>query len=184
MCERFTQESTAVLVEAQDTAIALGSEYITPSHLLYGCAVGRESTAGEPLHESGITGESILRAFPPLSNQDETKVDPEALRAIGIDLANVRRAVDETFGEGALESSPDRRALGASGRKPRFTPEAKRSVEQSLRVALELHEKCIRPGHLLLGLLRLNDGQISSLVEQHGSTVAGLSATVEQRLDH
>jgi ATP-dependent Clp protease ATP-binding subunit ClpA len=184
MFERFTQESKAVLVEAQDTAIALGSGYITPAHLLYGCAVGRESTAGEPLHESGITGELILRVFPRASNDGEIEIDPEALRAIGIDYENVRRAVDETFGEGALESSPDRRSHAATGRRPRFTLEAKRSMEQSLRVALELHERSIRPGHLLLGLLRLNDEQISTIVEQQGATVAGLSATVLQRLDH
>jgi ATP-dependent Clp protease ATP-binding subunit ClpA len=126
----------------------------------------------------------ILRVFPRASNDGEIEIDPEALRAIGIDYESVRRAVDETFGEGALESSPDRRSHAATGRRPRFTLEAKRSMEQSLRVALELHERSIRPGHLLLGLLRLNDEQISTIVEQQGATVAGLSATVLQRLDH
>jgi ATP-dependent Clp protease ATP-binding subunit ClpA len=52
-----------------------------------------------------------------------------------------------------------------------------------LRVALELHDRRIRPGHLLLALLRLDDQSISRVVEQQGASVAGLSATVLQRLD-
>jgi ATP-dependent Clp protease ATP-binding subunit ClpA len=189
MFERFTAESKAVLVTAQNAAIDVGSVYITPTHLFYGCAQGRESSAGEPLHEYGITGETILRHLPRAAHPQNTRVaessdiDPQALKAIGIDYDSVRRAVDETFGEGALESSPDRRSRAVSDRRPPFTPEAKRSLELSLRVALELHERRIRPGHLLLGLFRLNDGQISFLVEQQGATVAGVSATVLQRLD-
>jgi ATP-dependent Clp protease ATP-binding subunit ClpA len=183
MFERFTPESRAVLVEAQDTAIELGSTYITPAHLLYGCAEVRESTAGEPLHDFGITGESILRVVPRGEHPQQSDIDLDALRAIGIDYDAVRDAVDETFGAGALESSPDRRSRASSNRRPPFTVEAKRSMELSLRVALELHERRIRPGHLLLGLLRLDDDSISSVVKQQGATVAGLSAAVLQRLD-
>jgi ATP-dependent Clp protease ATP-binding subunit ClpA len=189
MFERFTVESKAVLVEAQGAAIEVGSTCIAPAHLFYGCAHGRESTAGEPLRQYGITGESILRVLPRslgasgASSADSSDIDPEALRAIGIDYDRVRRAVNETFGEGALESSPDRRTRAANFRRPPFTPEAKRSLELSLRVALELHERRIRPGHVLLGLLRLNDEQISALLEQQGATVARLSATVFQSLD-
>jgi ATP-dependent Clp protease ATP-binding subunit ClpA len=183
MFERFTPEAKAALVVAQDAAIDLGSTYITPTLLFYGCAQGRESTAGAPLHESGITGESILRAVPRDERPNEADIDPDALRAIGIDYDRVKSAVDETFGEGALESSPDRRVRAASGRRPAFTVEAKRSLELSLRVALELHDRRIRPGHLLLALLRLNDESISRVVEQQGVSVAGLSANVLQRLD-
>jgi ATP-dependent Clp protease ATP-binding subunit ClpA len=183
MFERFTAEAKAVLVEAQDVAIEVGSTFITPAHIFYGCARGRESTAGEPLHESGITGESILHDLPRAEKPNETVIDPEALRAIGIDYDRVKDAVNETFGEGALESSPDRRVRAAASRRPPFTVDAKRSLELSLRVALELHERRIRPGHLLLALLRLDDESISSVIEQHGATVAGLSATVLQHLD-
>jgi ATP-dependent Clp protease ATP-binding subunit ClpA len=189
MFERFTAESKAILVEAQDAALDVGAACITPAHLFYGCAHGRARTAGEPLHEYGITGESIFRLLPRssgssgASSADSSDIDPQALKAIGIDYERVRRAVNKTFGEGALESSPDRRARAANSRRPPFTTEAKRSLELSLRVALELHERRIRPGHILLGLLRLNDEQISIFVEQQGATVARLSATVLQRLD-
>jgi hypothetical protein len=84
MFERFTPEAKAVLVEAQDAAIDYGSAYITPALLFYGCARGRERTAGEPLHDLGITGESILSVVPVTVLPDESAIDPDALRAIGM----------------------------------------------------------------------------------------------------
>ena len=45
MFERFTEGSRAVLVEARDLALELGSPSIDVGHLLYGCAEGREETA-------------------------------------------------------------------------------------------------------------------------------------------
>lgn len=183
MFERFTQESKGALVEAQDAALELGAEHIDAGHVLLGCATLRESTAGEPLHEIGITAESIRRMLPRNNATNEMDIDADALRAIGIDLSGVRAAVEETFGIGSLESASDRRTRETKIRQPHFTEAAKRSIELSFRVALELHEKNIRPGHLLLGLLRLNDEFISSVVEQSSATVAGLSASVLEHLD-
>jgi ATP-dependent Clp protease ATP-binding subunit ClpA len=182
MFERFTEEARSVLVEAQDVAVELGAGHISPGHILYGCAEARESTAGEPLQAAGITGESIRR----LLGSDQlpvASIDAQALQAIGIDFEAVRTAVEATFGAGSLVSAPDRRARATKTRRPPFTPGAKRSLELSLRVAVELHGRAICPGHLLLGLLRLDDDFISSVIEQAGATVAGLSAVVLERVD-
>jgi ATP-dependent Clp protease ATP-binding subunit ClpA len=181
MFERFTEGSRAVLVEAQDLAIELGVAYIGVAHVLYGCAEGREETAGRPLRECGITAASIRRQLPRNHDISKSHVDPEALRAIGIDFERVRTAVEETFGAGALESAPDRRVPGPT-RKPPFTPSAKRSLELAFRVALELHHKTIAPGHMLLSLLRLDDEFVVNTVEQSDTTVAALSAAVLTRL--
>jgi hypothetical protein len=181
--ERFTQASKAVLVQAQDISIELGVGHISPGHILYGCAAGREPTAGEPLHALGITEGSIRRLLPRSEQTVGGEIDPEALRAIGIDYEGVRAAVDQSFGQGALESAPDRRVPSGTHRKPPFTPQAKRSLELSLRVTVELHDQHIEPGHLLLGLLRLDDDFVSSVVQQSVATVAGLSAAVLERVD-
>jgi ATP-dependent Clp protease ATP-binding subunit ClpA len=183
MFERFTQEAKAVLVEAQDVVIELGVGYISPGHILYGCAEGRESTAGEPLRTAGITADSIRRLLPRADKQPAEDVDADVLRAIGIDFEGVRAIVEETFGTGALKSAPDRRANATNVHRPPFTPEAKRSLELSLRVALELHDRRIRPGHLLLGLLRLDNDFISIVVQQSDASVAGLSAAVLESVD-
>ncbi len=58
-----------------------------------------------------------------------------------------------------------------------------RSLELSLRVAVELHSHHMEPGHLLVGLFRLDDDFISSVLQQSGSTVDGLSASVLERVD-
>jgi ATP-dependent Clp protease ATP-binding subunit ClpA len=120
--------------------------------------------------------------LPRTDGQASTQVDPEALRAIGIDYDGVRAAVEETFGAGALDDAPDRRVPVDTAQKPSFTPEAKRSLELALQVAVELHHDSMVPGHLLLGLLRLDDEFVSQAVEQSGTTVAGLSAAVLARV--
>jgi ATP-dependent Clp protease ATP-binding subunit ClpA len=182
MFERLTEGSRAALVEAQEVARELGSTHIDVAHVLYGCAEGREETAGRPLRDCGITAASIRGRLPRNNESPEGHIDPEALRAIGIDFDEVRAAVEETFGYGALEAAPDRRAPIGKQYKPAFTPEAKRSVELAFRVALELHHKTIAPGHLLLSLLRLDNDFVVSTVEQSNNTVADLSAAVLMRL--
>jgi ATP-dependent Clp protease ATP-binding subunit ClpA len=108
-------------------------------------------------------------------------IDPDALHAIGIDYEAVRARVEQNFGPGALDAAPDRR-VPPGPRKPPFTLEAKRSLELALRVAVELHSEQIVPGHLLLGLLRLDSELVVPAIEQSGTTVATLSATVLTRL--
>ena len=49
MFEQYAETSKAVLVEAQDLAVELGSGYIGVGHLLDGCAEVRADTAGLPL---------------------------------------------------------------------------------------------------------------------------------------
>ena len=178
MFERFTDGTRAVVVEAHDLALELGSDSIGAGHLLYGCAESREETAGGPLNACGITPAAIRRLLPRVDLQPTGHVDAESLRAIGIEYQAVRAAVEETFGPGALEQAPDPRVRASRSRRPPFTPEAKQSLKLALRVAVELHANSIVPGHLLLGLLRLDDELVSNVIAQSGTTVAGLSAAV------
>jgi ATP-dependent Clp protease ATP-binding subunit ClpA len=182
MFERLTEGSRAALVEAQEVAQELGASHIDVAHVLYGCAEVREETAGRPLRDCGITAASIRGRLPRNDDPSEGHIDPQALRAIGIDLNEVRTAVEGTFGVGALEVAPDRRARVGKQCKPPFTSEAKQCVELAFRVALELRHKTIAPGHLLLSLLRLDNDFVVSTVEQSNTTVAGLSAAVLTRL--
>lgn len=181
MFERFTESAKSVLVEAQDLAVELGSRHIEPRHLLYGCAAVRDETAGRVLRDLGITAASIRQSLPREDERAAESVDPSALRAIGVDYEAVRAAVEENFGPGALEAAPDRR-LPTGRRRPPFTPDAKRSLELALRVAVELHAKLMVPGHLLLGLLRLDDETVVATVEQAGTSVATVSAAVLTQL--
>ncbi len=182
MFERFTDGSREVVVQARAVAVELGSRQITAGHLLYGCAQGRDATAGQPLHDRGITGATVRRLLPRGNEQPAGPIDHESLSAIGIDYAEVRAAVEETFGSGALEAAPDRRVATRRIRGPRFTPEAKRSLVLALRVLRELHHDQLLPGHLLLGLLRIDDEFVSSVIDQSGTTIGALSADVLAQL--
>jgi len=191
MFERFTDSARAVLSEAVNLALELDSDHIGVGHILYGCAEGQEATAGQPLHDCGISPTSIRRHLRHTDGRPSDQVDPAALSAIGIDYEVVRAAVEETFGPGALEAAPDRRVPPTSTSKP-FTPEAKRTLELSLRVAVELspprgrfvrrEKNQILPGHLLLALLRLENAFVTSVVEEAGTSVAAVSAATLYQL--
>jgi ATP-dependent Clp protease ATP-binding subunit ClpA len=79
---------------------------------------------------------------------DGEEVPAQVLGSLGVDGENARAAVIELVGVGT-EPQP--------GNIP-FTPEAKKVIEVSLRESLALGHSDIRPGHLLLGLLRDQDG--------------------------
>ncbi|HEY6748525.1 MAG TPA: Clp protease N-terminal domain-containing protein [Mycobacteriales bacterium] len=177
MFERFTEAARGVVVEAESLATELGSGAITPVHLLYGCAEVRDETSARPLRDAGLTG-TVIRAALPRAPRPAEQIDPDALRAIGVDYDGIRAATEQTFGPGSLDGAPDRRSPAGRPRRPRFTPEAKRSLEQALRVAVELHHRRIQAGHLLLGVLRVDDEDVTRLLRDTGSDVAALSALV------
>ena len=75
-------------------------------------------------------------------------VAAKALESLGISLEAVRQKVEEIIGHG--QQSP-------SGHIP-FTPRAKKVLELSLREALQINHSYIGTEHILLGLIREDDG--------------------------
>ena len=92
----------------------------------------------------------------PLHPAGEQAGDAEALAAIGIDLDEIRRRIEESFGPGALERVPltPRGPLNWTGRLP-LNDQAKMSLALALKEARALHHTYIGTEHLLLGLLRV-----------------------------
>lgn len=64
-----------------------------------------------------------------------------------------------------------------SGHIP-FTPQAKKALELSLRMALELNHNYIGAEHLLLGLLRTNDGGAATILQAAGVDFAAVREAV------
>jgi ATP-dependent Clp protease ATP-binding subunit ClpA len=79
-------------------------------------------------------------------------LDRGALAAVGIDLDEVTRRTEATFGEGALTRAG--RILRGRRKHIPFTSDAKKALELALREAIRLGSKEIHGGHLLLGLTR------------------------------
>jgi ATP-dependent Clp protease ATP-binding subunit ClpA len=146
MFERFTQETRAIIVAAESEAASMHAREIGPEHLLLAL---RGHLAG-----LGVDGEQL--------RQDVTRedgLDADALATLGIDLDEVRRQAEETFGEGAL-------GRAASGGPPRFNRAAKKTLELTLREALALGDRELRPAHMLLALTR--DDRAMTLLARQG----------------
>ena len=126
-------------------------------------------------------------AGPPI---DRDREDAEALKAIGIDLDEVRRAIEANFGAGALrlhrEGAPRKRGLfgrfAGSGGHILFTNRAKKVLELALREALRLQQNFIAPEHIMLGLLREGDGLAAQILREKSVDFARLRADMTAAL--
>ncbi|WP_449301273.1 Clp protease N-terminal domain-containing protein [Pseudonocardia hispaniensis] len=100
--------------------------------------------------------------------------DAEALAVLGIDLDEVRRQAEETFGPGALDRTRAARQRGVrrwrGGHIP-FHRTAKKALELSLREALRLRHTSIGTEHLLLALLHTETGTAHQILAARGVTL-------------
>ncbi|MCQ2002164.1 Clp protease N-terminal domain-containing protein [Arthrobacter zhaoxinii] len=175
MFERFTQQARQSVISAQEEAHTLEATQILPVHLLLSTVSTAEATTpllASVLAESGLTS-AQLRADLRAMGADSGYDDAAALESVGIDLDEVRRAIDAQFGEGALDaaagSAPRRRRLFDSlkgGHRP-FSSGAKAVLTNSLRESTARKDGYIGTEHLLLGILRGADPAALSLVSQH-----------------
>jgi ATP-dependent Clp protease ATP-binding subunit ClpA len=177
MFEHFTDRARGTVVLAQEEARGLHHNYIGTEHLLLGLLRERTSVGRKALDRLGVrlddVRSEVVRVVgerPPAALGDR---DAEALRAIGIDLDEVRRRVEARFGEGALErTAPSRRrprrrrcAPSAGGRVP-FTPRAKKVLQLALRESKALHHGYIGTEHILLGLVREREGLAAEMLAE------------------
>jgi ATP-dependent Clp protease ATP-binding subunit ClpC len=91
------------------------------------------------------------------------------LASFGITRESAREEVRAMVGTG--KAAP-------SGHIP-FTPRAKKTLELSLREALQLHHNYIGTEHILLGLIREGDGVAAQLMKQHADLMAIRMAVVD-----
>lgn len=182
MFERFTHEARDVVIQAQREARGLHHRWIGTEHLLL-ALLGRPDAPGvATLTRLGVTAERAREAVLAVAGDGAEGLgeqDTEALKALGIDLDEVRKRAEETFGEGALDAPPDagsgrrfgvfrrKQGDGGPGHIP-FTPRAKKALELSLREALALKDGFIGTQHLVLGLLRSDDLQTLAVFERLG----------------
>jgi ATP-dependent Clp protease ATP-binding subunit ClpA len=95
-----------------------------------------------------------------------------ALEAVDVTLQGVRDQVIEIVGRGQAQPS---------GHIP-FTPRAKKSLELSLREALQLGDGYIGTGHLLLGLIHQSDNVAVKILNSLGADLKDLRVRVTEEL--
>lgn len=176
MFERFTDPARRVVVMAQQDARDRLQDRIRTENLL----VGLLETPGTPgaalLGAAGVDRDVVEAALARQTGPD----DAEALASLGIDLDEVRRRVDESFGPGALDRT--RAARGSRtmlGHIP-FDRSAKKALELALREAVRLEHRYIGTEHLLLGLLWPGDGVAQPILAEQGVTLEGMRAAVAE----
>jgi ATP-dependent Clp protease ATP-binding subunit ClpA len=171
MFERFTKPAKEAVVTAQIEARRLGHDCIGTEHVLLGLLHG-DDIASRVLAGNGVTAEAVegdLRTV--VRPSPFGAADATALGAIGIDLDEVRRRLEASFGPGALRWRPGhrgrRRGPLPGGHVP-FSPRARKVLELSLREALRLKHNYIGPEHILLGLIREGEGLAMLVLVKRG----------------
>lgn len=178
MFERFTKDARETVVGAQAQARDLGHGRIGTEHVLLALLDADDGTA-RTLRAHGLDTAALRARVAAVGGRDGD-LDPDALRAIGIDLDAVRRAAEDSFGEGALDAPPGERR-GRRSHLP-FSKEAKKALELSLRHAIRLKHNHIATGHILLGLLHDDDFRAVRLAWESGADVAELRTDITRML--
>jgi ATP-dependent Clp protease ATP-binding subunit ClpA len=166
MFERFTDKARSVVVTAKARARERGDDQIRLVHMLYGL-VTSDGVATRALTALGVGAAAVERELARTGtgggapgggapSGEAGGGDAEALAAIGIDLDEIKRKIEESFGPGALDRVPltPKGPLNWTGGRFPIDEQAKLSLAMSLREARALHHNYIGTEHLLLGVIR------------------------------
>lgn len=176
MFERFTKNARVAVTTAQDEARTMQHDSIRDDHVLL-AALETPSVAQRILVGAGADLE-VVRDL--VGRAGSPEQDAEALRALGIDLDEVRRRAEDTFGPGALDRAPRRRRLFGRGLPASHIPfdrSGKKLLEHSLEVALSLHHNYIGTEHLLLSVLGRPDSGAAQILRAAGVALDRDTAT-------
>ena len=168
MFERFTDEARRAVVVAQEEARELRADRVEPVHLLL--ALTRDpSRGGSALRAAGVDHDRLAPVVAAVGDP----LDPDALAALGVDLAQVRASAEAVFGAGAL----DRGRRSSGGHLP-FADGSKRALEESLRAAVRRKERRLDSGHVLLGVLAVGDPTVGRVLARLGTDAGSLQDRV------
>lgn len=177
MFEKFQKSAKVAVILSQEEAREMDDTRIGAEHVL----VGVLDSAGAPLSELmggyGLTADGVrdrLRAGSEQPPMDEE--DAEALRAIGIDLSQVRESVSKVFGPQAFDKAFEksgRRKARVRGWRPfgmiPFNSSAKKCLELALREAIAHKDNWIGCEHMVLGILRGGDPVALAVITERAS---------------
>ena len=176
MFERFTKDARSAVVEAQAAARQAKSEQVEPAHLLLGLVTVPGGTGCQTLVDAGVdlarlTADLFDRGRPNEELGGLTAADVDALSSLGVDAAELVDRLGVPVGEadarGTRRSRWRSRGRDEARGHLRFTIGAKAALERSLREALELGDRHIGSGHLLLGVVAV-DPDVRTVLAQHG----------------
>src|ERR1035441_5185714 len=113
MFERFTDKARTVVISARAEAAERGDQ-LRPVYMLYALTTG-EAVPPRALAGLGLDAARVRRALdrPPALGRlleglgdEPDSGDAEALAAIGIDLGEIKRRIEDSFGPDGLQPGP------------------------------------------------------------------------------
>lgn len=165
MFEKFQKSAKVAVILSQEEAREMDDTRIGAEHVLVGVLDSAGAQLSELMGGYGLTADGVrdrLRAGSEQPPMDEE--DAEALRAIGIDLSQVRESVSKVFGPQAFDKAFEksgRRKARVRGWRPfgmiPFNSSAKKCLELALREAIAHKDNWIGCEHMVLGILRGGD---------------------------
>ncbi len=171
MFERFTARAGRTMALWVEEAARSGVGYLGTEHLLVALS---HAELGGPLQQvlmaAGLSHECTSAAVARLTTVERPlfeEADAEALQALGIDLQKVLDRVHQVFGPQALRaprppSGTVRRFRTGRRREPSapldFSAPARQVLLTAPHEAMSLNDSQISPEHMLLALLRQEDG--------------------------
>jgi ATP-dependent Clp protease ATP-binding subunit ClpA len=170
---RLTDEARHAFTCAQAEARRMRDSRVGTGHLLLGLLSDASGPSARALADLGMTTRVVERALARTAIDPTAELGPadvDALRAIGIDLDEVRERVEASFGPGALTPSVPRR------RRPRLTDRAKEVWSASVRETRRLGHGFLGSEHLLLGLNDIEAGAGAQILRHAG--VSGSSVRI------
>jgi ATP-dependent Clp protease ATP-binding subunit ClpA len=179
MFERFGRDARRAVERAHAEAAAAGQGEIGCEHLLLGL-LAAPGPAAATMTAAGLELTALRSRLLPASGAEPDALDADALASVGIDLDQVRRAADATFGPGALD-----RARRARARRPgrmRLTADAKKALELALQAAIGLRHRELTGGHLLIGIIDQGHNGALDVLSASAADPAALRADVITRL--
>jgi ATP-dependent Clp protease ATP-binding subunit ClpA len=179
MFERFGQDARRAVVRAHEEAAAAGQGEIGCEHLLLGLLAG-PGPAAAAMTAAGLELTALRSRLPQASRAEPDALDADALASVGIDLDQVRRAAEATFGPGALDRAQRARARGPG--RMRLTADAKKALELALQAAVGLRHRELTGGHLLIGIIDQGHNGALDLLPASAVGPAALRADVITRL--
>jgi ATP-dependent Clp protease ATP-binding subunit ClpA len=165
MGDRFSGQVGRVIDLAREEAERYGHRYVGPEHLLLGLLRDGRSQAARILQAHGVDLAAARAALDRLANQGlvpgSRPSDAELLGTLGIDLEQIRRSAEQTFGHQAVKHAIGeavRARRGGVGRVPRTPLEGPavlttQATWLASRQAEALGHDAVGPEVLLLGVL-------------------------------
>lgn len=157
---RFAREARECVEQAVEEARLLGHDSVGDEDLLLGILRADDGIASQALASLGVSSELV--------REKSEELLADALSSVGVSLEEIRSNAGETF---------DMR-LPRERRIP-FSPRAKKALEQTLSETLRLKDNRITSEHVLLGILRNEDGTALRIL----SDLEVRAGAVEERLD-